>query len=365
MKNYLFAIVLFAFVSSYSQKVTYNHLVDATNKDIKEVCQLFENYIISSNSKETKKQFWNTSEQEQFIHYDFLENEFQPSLYMGFPAHVLSITSQNDGYQIKVQYGYCKEDGTPYVLAIANYLAKKENGQFKLFNVLPYNRLNWNAQPIENILFYYPKYHPFDEIKASKLVEFASTLCNHFNVPFTPFEYYLANTYDEIQLLKGFDYAIGMGGNTVPSGKASEAKVYCGGLGEYYPHEVFHVLIDQFYPNKHFWVSEGIATFLGGSRGQTLEWHCKRTHAYLVEHPEINLNELLKLNNLDEQTAYHYVLGGLIAKKIYEKGGWPLLQQFMNSGKSDTEYYEAITKFLGVSQSNLNCFLRKELGKQH
>jgi hypothetical protein len=151
------------------------------------------------------------------------------------------------------------------------------------------------------------------------------------------FEYYFANDYDEVQSLKGIDYYLGMGGKSKPSGKAGTDKVYCAGLGEYYIHEVFQLQIDKHYPNKHFWASEGLATFFGGSRGKSLKWHLKRTNDSLRKHPEIDLNNLLSLVNLDEYTSYHYALGGLIAKRIYEKGSWSLIKKFMNSGKKDSE----------------------------
>jgi hypothetical protein len=44
--------------------------------------------------------------------------------------------SNNGVYIIKAQFGYCKENGEPYILSIVNYYAKKENGIFKLYNAL-------------------------------------------------------------------------------------------------------------------------------------------------------------------------------------------------------------------------------------
>lgn len=79
-----------------------------------------------------KNQYWNIEEQKKHKSFDFLESEFQPSLYMGLPVHVLSIKSKKDIFEIKAQFSSYKEDGSPNVLAIANYVAKKENNSFKL-----------------------------------------------------------------------------------------------------------------------------------------------------------------------------------------------------------------------------------------
>ncbi len=361
MKQFQIIVFLFFSIGAFGQKVTYNHIIDSKNVETKEVMELFENYLASSPEKKQRNPFWNLEEQEKHTNYDFLESEFQPSLYMGFPVQVLSIKFKNNICQIKAQFSYCKADGSPYVLAIVNYIAKKEHGKYKLYNVLTLNKQNWNLTTVGIVDFYYPKYHKFNYKKAQELNDFINVMCNNFGVKPKPFEYFIANDYDEIQELKGIDYYMGMGGHSKPTGKSTVDKVYCGGLGEYYIHEVFHVQIDEYFPNKHFWVSEGVATLLGGSRGQSLDWHIKRTNQYLKKHPEINLNNMLKLKNLDNLTAYHYVLGGLIAKKIVEKGGWSLLKKFMSSGKTDEDYYSAIHKYLGIEQSNLNEYLREQL----
>lgn len=362
-KMKLLKIILLLFLSfqAFGQKVTYNHIVDTADAETKKVMMLFENYLASNPQNKEKNAFWNIEEQQKHKNYDFLESEFQPSLYMGFPVHVLSVKFRNEICQIKAQFSYCKEDGSPYVLAIANYFAKMENGEFKLFNALTVNKQDWNYTTVGVVDFYYPTYHKFDHQKAQKLNDFIHEICKNFGVKPKPFEYYLADDYDEIQALKGLDYYIGMGGQSKPSGKATDDKVYCGGLGEYYPHEVFHVQIDEHFPNKHFWVSEGVATLLGGSRGKSLDWHINRTNIYLQKHPEIDLDDMLKLTNLDGETAYHYVLGGLIAKKILDKGGWSLLKEFMSSGKTDQDYYSAIEKHLGVNKSELNDYVREQL----
>ena len=347
--------------ATLGQVVTYNYVADSASAEVKSVMRLFENYIGSNPQDKKQNPYWNAEEQKQFKNFDFLESEFQPSLYMGFPVHVLSIKSEGGTYFIKAQFSYTKADGSPYVLAIVNYIAKKEKGSDKLYNALPHNKQHWNCTTVGLIDFYYPKYHAFNANKAAELVAFVNQLCADFNVAPKPFDYYFADDYDEVQQLKGIDYYLGMGGEIIPSGKAGEDKVYCGGMGEYFPHEVVHVMLNPEFPNAHFWSSEGLATYLGGSRGETLAWHIKRTNAYLKAHPEIDLNEMLTLSNLDEKTAYHYVLGGLIVKKVHDKGGWALVKEFLRSGKTDHDYYRAIEKYLGIKQPELNTYLRGQL----
>ncbi|CAM1352404.1 hypothetical protein THALO_270003 [Tenacibaculum halocynthiae] len=39
-------------------------------------------------------------------------------------------------------------------------------------------------------------------------------------------------------------------------------------------------MVNVHYPNKHFWVSEGIATLVSASRGRALKWYIQGTNLY-------------------------------------------------------------------------------------
>lgn len=361
MKQLQFITIFLLSWNFFGQEVSYNYIVEPTDRATKEVMALFENYIVSNRQDKKINPYWNLKEQEQHESFDFLESEFEPSLYMGFPVHVLSLRFVGEECFIKVQFSSCRDNGIPNVLAIVNYIAKKENGKYKLYNFLTRSKKKWNTTTVGQVQFYYPKYHQFNKEKAQKLNEFIGAICENFEIEPKPFEYYLADDYEEIQKLKGIDYYLGMGGKSIPRGKAGDDKVYCGGLGEYYTHEVCHVQVNKHFPNLHFWVSEGIATLLGGSRGKSLQWHIAKTHTYIQKHPEIDFNNMLQLVNLDSITSYHYVLGGLIIKKIVEKGGYRLLKEFMSEAKNDEQYYKMIEKYLKVRQSELNAYIRNQL----
>ncbi|MCB0762431.1 MAG: hypothetical protein KDC12_12970, partial [Flavobacteriales bacterium] len=315
--NRLYLLIWLAVANqSYGQNVTFDPSLDMSNQDLREVLELFENYVSTKTDIGGFNPFWNAADQRQFEQYDFLEYEFTPSLYMGFPINVLNVEAQDDYYTIKAEFATVHGDGSPNVLAVVNFGVRKEHGQYRLFNMLEVNREEWTCTSVDYIDFYYPPYHQFDSNKAEQLHSFVEDLCRNFGVEPQPFEYYLADDFDEIQSLRGFDYYLGMGAVEGPRGKSLDDKVYCGGLGEYYVHEVVHVQIDEHFPNKHFWITEGLATYLGGSRGKSLDWHIRRTNTFLNEHPEIDLNNMLELSNLDAHTSYHYVLGGLVVQRV-------------------------------------------------
>ena len=147
-QEYIYLCFIFSFTGGlvyplFAQKITYNYIVDTSDFETKQIMNLFENYMHSNPDSLYDNPYWNSDEKQQYKHFDFLESEFQPSLYMGFPVHVLSIKSKNGLYEIKAQFSYCQSDGTPYILCIANYYAKKEIGQYKLYNALLINRQDW------------------------------------------------------------------------------------------------------------------------------------------------------------------------------------------------------------------------------
>jgi hypothetical protein len=348
-----------------AQKVTYNYIIDTSDVEVKKVKLVFENYIHSRPDSIYFNPYWSSIEKQSPYHFDILYGEFQPSLYMGFPIHVLSIKMHNEAYEIKAMFSACKTDGTPYVLCIANYYAVKEDGEFKLSNALYRNREKWAKSKIGLITFYYPYYHQFDSTKAEALNSFSINLCHNLDLDTIEYEYYFADDFDELQILKGLDYWLGMGGKVKPTGRGGNGRVFCSGLGENYFHEPFHVLSNVKKYKAHLWAAEGVATYLGGSRGKTIEWHICKVNNYLIIHQNIDLSKnLLQLRTLDEYTDFRYAIGGLIAKRVYEKGGWNYLKLLLNCGYSDDEYYYTIEKLLGIKRTMLNQYLRNEIKKE-
>ena len=234
----------------------------------------------------------------------------------------------------------------------------------KLFNPLKINTaLNLSSTTIGYIKFHYQKSHQFNTKLAKKQSDFLVEFSQIFDVPLDTIDYYFAPTAAEIQMIKGFDYSIGDNGDEIPSGKADAKNriVYSSGLNEYYPHEFIHILINPYYKNCHSWINEGVATYLGMSRGQTLDWHLHRLKDHLETHPEIDLNDMLKLMNMDQYTSYKYVLGGLIVKMAYDKGGYNLIKHIMSSGKTDDDFYKAVNTYLEIPKHELNTRLRTYL----
>ncbi len=351
--------------SSAQSSISLHPLVDTTRADVRAAVAVWSAYLRSRPDGIRHSPFWNEAEQTKSSRFDLLEREFEPTLYRGYPVQILSVLGFPDGfYQIKSLFGGNNPKGrSPLIFAITNvYVRPDASGKWLLYNALPINRARfWNSQQVGHVTYYFPPYHQFNKQKARQLNQFIDDLCQQFNIPAKPVEYYLADTPDELRQLRGFDYEAVGSGLLKPTGRAIDDRVFCAGLDEFYPHEIVHVYLDARYPNQHPWGSEGVATFLGGSRGQPLDWHLARVASHLREHPEIDLRNMLGLVTLDEFTDYRYAIGGLLARAIFQKGGIPLLTRFMQSGRADISYYMALEQLLDLKRTDLNIDIRRLL----
>ena len=360
-----FLLLLSITTASAQSSVSVHPLVDTSQADIRQAVAVWSAYLRARPDSIRHSPFWIEAEQTQSPRFDLLEREFEPTLYRGYPIQILSVLGFPDGfYQIKSLFGGNNPKGrSPLIFCIANVYARPDSsGKWLLYNALPINRARfWNSQQMGHVTYYFPPYHTFNKQKAKQLNQFIDNLCQQFNVPAKPVDYYLADTPDELRQLRGFDYEAVSSGQLKPTGRAIDDRVFCSGLDEFYPHEIVHVYLDAYYPNQHPWVSEGMATYLGGSRSQPLDWHLARVASHLRQHPEIELRTMLSLVTLDEFTDYRYALGGLLARAVFTKGGLPLLKQFMQSGRADSAYYAALEQFLGLKRVNLNADIRRML----
>ncbi len=358
-------------IHSFGQNIYINYDIDTNVFKVAEPLNLWLNFL-STKDDSIGAKYWNAQEIEQYGEksYFLIERELQfgTDNYLLLLSYVnikiLNISKIEEYYKITSLMEFPAKNSISNIQYIFHVYAGLENGELKLFNPLSINtKLYLNSTTVGFIKYHYPKSHTFNYKLAKKQNDFLKSLSKHFEVPMDTVDYYFASTNEEIQRIRGFDFIIGNSGTMIPSGKSDfqNRMVFSSGLGEYYPHEFVHILLKPHYPNCHFWINEGVATYFGMSRGKDLNWHLKRLNEYLIKHPEIDLNDMLKLKSVDQFTDYRYALGGFIVKKAFEKGGYDLIKKLMDSGKTNNEFYNALEKYLGVKQESLNKYIREEL----
>ncbi|MBT3208829.1 MAG: hypothetical protein HN704_04270 [Bacteroidetes bacterium] len=371
-KSNLYIILLLGFtINCLGQNISINYDIDTTVFKVAEPLNLWLDFLNTKDDSIGAK-YWNSDEVEKYGNdsYFLIERELQFGIdnYLQLLSYsnikVLSIRKIMEYYKITSLMEFSQKENTSNIQYIFHVYAAQENGELKLFNPLPINSdLYFFSSIVGFIKFHYPKVHNFNYRLAKKQIDFLESISKNFDVPIDTIDYYFASSVEEIQKIKGFDFIIGDNGNQIASGKADSKNriVYSSGLDEYYPHEFIHILLNPYYPNCHFWINEGVATYFGMSRGKDLDWHLIRLNKHLIQHPEIDLNNMLKLRSLDQYTDYRYVLGGFIISMAYEKGGFELIKILMNAGKTDEDFYSAIENYLEIRKENLNQYIRTAL----
>jgi hypothetical protein len=359
----ILTIFIFFVVTSkiFGQRVTINSGVDTTNKEIKAIITFWTNYLKSKPNKDNIKDspFWADTEKKKFPKVDQLLNAINsdvPTYSMGNPT-ILYVKPKNDFFEIKTLFSWTDSLESVYALCITSVFVKEQNEQYKLYNALTINSKDWKKETIGSVTFHFPRSHTFDKKEANKLLHSISDLTMQWNLQTIPVDYYFADTYEEIQHLRGLDYSIGMGNMDKPSGMADmETKtIFAGGLGENYFHEVVHIYLNSLFPKSS--LVEGLAVFYGGSMGHDLKWHLIRLNDYLNHHPDINLNDLEKFWYMDNLTNPNSTIKGLLCYIAYQKGGLEKLKKLM----SHEDTYTAIEKEFGINKDGINKYLRQQI----
>ncbi len=358
-------------VSIWGQKVIYNFDIHQDWPHFEELGTLWRNFL-SAKSDSAASQYWNQHEVQRYgqENYFLINNEYNPPLRQmaqAYRVQILQISRHDSLYKISSQLYYPHGDTLMTLCIIEVYAREDKSGTFKLQNAGPIHlRENWQSRELGYLRYHFPSYHQFDLSKAQMQNHFISdTLPRIFGVQPDTVDYYFAPRQQEMNAMRGFVFKVGHSGTEKPGGKAVRANksVYTTGTGEYYPHELMHIFVDPLFPNRHNWASEGLATYLGGSRGKSLLWHIERSHRYLAAHPEIDLSNMLDLLTMDEYTDYRYVLGGTIILLIHEKQGWQGVKEFLNTGSTAADYYRGIAEQLGWRRSQIDKKLRRELAR--
>lgn len=368
MNKTLLTLTLIIFtILKVNAQVYVNAGVDTTDVHIKSVVQFYTNYMADFKGRKLPdfKQYWSEADYNKYKVPD-------PSIYgIGgdFPTYAMA-TSKTISYVKPLKNGitvlkslgsYIDSLKNVEILYLTNHFIKTDDNQ-KLHFITPlsFYNTNWTSKKIRNINFKYQKNHVFDNLKADSLINQIKDLEKQWNLKPIEIEYFFADTYDEIQLIRGFDFTIGLGNRDKPSGIANQTDniVYCAGNGENYFHEVVHIYLNQLHPKSP--LNEGLAVYYGGSMGKNLKWHSDRLKTYLNNHPEIDLAKLEDFWQMDNFTNPNATIQGILCNAVFKKHGFVGLKRLMKY-ESFKEIFEKEFKF---DLKNQNQELRKLIASQ-
>jgi len=353
----LFAVFTFQFCHA---QIPVNNPVDPADTELTKAVDFISKYFgeFTRIHLPDYSNYWGEEDCKEFKRPDQLVygiNTEAPTYIIGKPT-ILYAKPENGYVHIKTLFGRCDSTGKIAVMSITNhYIEADRNNTLHFISPQRLAGNDWKTEEVGNITYHYPAYHHFDKKKAQLLISRISDLEKEWGVAPIHIRYYFADTKEELEHFRGFDFTVAMGNRSKPSGMSDDIDnvVYCGGWGENYFHEVVHVYLNRLYPRSP--LKEGLAVFYGGSMGHELYWHIKRLDQYLQQHKEINLDKLDDFYYMDNYTNPYGTIVGMLCLDAYHRNGIEGLKHIM----SYTSIDDILLQEFGVGRGGWDIFLRK------
>lgn len=341
--------------------------VDTSDSNIKEVLDLYEHYINSQPDSIYDNPYWNSEEKARFKDFDFsrasIYNGINSSqLFRVYTPFVLSVEPKHEKYQIRVMYSTAATE-PPYVgskvWCIHKLNARRENGVWKLENLLGDKTRSWTKVQVEFVEYVFPQEHQFNAERANKALRFCKDIVSRFNPEFNEsFKFYLANGVDEMGELENFDYYF----SGITTGKAREGMILSSKGDEFYPHEFIHKLLPVNEHRGHV-IEEGLATFLGTKEDAEEYLTMMRKLALDYEKNESYSLENI-LNNTTPWNGYPsaYPGGALICEVIHEaKGDDGINKLIRGKTKTYNEIIHLASSILQLEEAVVSQLIGKKI----
>ena len=366
-KQFLVLFYLLSYGLAFSQTpnidITIHSRVDTTNKEIKEIINLWTNYLTSQPDSIYDNPYWNDAEKKQYKDFD-LSRKF---IYQ-FPANqllnyykptILSIEKEGNNYGIRTLFiaeglEEIYKNSNPW--CITKLYAVKENNHWKLKNALPILTENWNKKTVGKITFIYPSQHQFNDTLAKKANEFCNRIAKDFQFPeWKPFDFYITESGDALGQLLNFDFFFT--GYTTGMGMTDNGILFSGLGSEWYPHEFIHMIVPD--NERHGLIDEGFATWQGGAMGKTFDERTKILAIQIANNNTVTFLDVLN-NKWGWQYAANYTTGAIFCKLAYDKGGIIAVKKLLEIPPDNDKLIATICTLFDIDENGLDRFWRAE-----
>jgi hypothetical protein len=256
---------------------------------------------------------------------------------------VIPTSRANDRYIVRIMYNSQDGGGNMVPFALQRLAVVREEGEWRFRSMLPLLTRDWPMRRVGRINFWYaPGQLPRAGVAehASAFVDSVATALE-FTLP-DQIDYYVAGSAEETYRILGLDlYPLpsgreaGRGGRMLAREGVSVVLSGDAEIGEGYLHELAHVATagDRIRSRT---VSEGVAAWLGGSRGYSRDELFRRLAAYQKANPATRFAQLLEGKTprgrwSDSDAEALNTTGALMVDAVYRKAGLPGLRRLMAS----------------------------------
>jgi len=343
-----------------AQSYTINFNVNTEDKFVKEVADVWHNYL-RSNSKE----YWKQEEVKDLENFNIQNMSGilnPPLLDWNLNNRILSISNLSDNkYLLKSTFF----NNDLEVFALTNVVAEKIDTELKLSNYIYHYTQDWNVKQKGNIKYIYNPSFKITRSELKSAESFYKNLCEVFNLDVEQITYFIAEDCDDIYTMLGYDFFVSKGmGIECGYFESQNNFVFAtnkGGANHY--HELTH-FINKFYPKANELLLTGISAYISKDKahfGKPLQYHTKRIDSYLKKHPEIDLSSPFDFYFMDDETNPQYVIGALLCDLIIERKGKNGLLETFKKYSTNEELLNHLNKDILFENESLNSVLKERI----
>lgn len=341
-----------------SPSVSIGFGVDTSITDVRNVVSLVRAYLAKPDSSARSRGLWSTATEFDRRIGDVTAGQ----VYQGFPATVVGVISDGPGdsvYVVKILYAHADSASGISPLALQRLYAVREAGaphSFRLAGGLPRITRNWERRSPGHITFWYVPGHKPNPAKIDRAIRFVDSVTKLFSVPPPQhLDVYVGDSMDEVQRTIGLDFYPESSGPGQRSGGLNLGSILLVGnptIGEDYLHEFVHAVLGPSLSAGSRLLSEGVATWLGGSRGRTTREMFALLRSYQQADSTLSFTTLVRqgfdVADADRGTNLLYATGALIVDAVYRKNGIASVRRIYQLRTDPNTLLRAISIELGV-----------------
>ncbi len=350
--------------------------VDTTIADVRNVLALVRAYLAQPDSSARTRGLWSTATEFDRTTGDVTARQAN----QGFPATVVGVIPAMPGdsvYIVRILYARADSLGGAAPLALQRLYAVRESGApyaFRLSSAFPRMRTNWERRSKGPITFWYVPGQRPNAARINRATAFVDSVAKLFNVPVPrQLDVIVGASMDDVERAIGLDFFPESSGPGQRSGGLNLGFIILSGnpaIGEAYFHEFVHSVLGPSIPAGNGLLSEGVATWLGGSRGRSPREMYRLLRSYQQSDSTLTLSGLIRsrfqVADDDRATNLLYATGALIADTIYRRQGIRGLRSIYELKGDQDALIRGIASALGFSPTDnrsLDNWWRTEAGR--
>jgi hypothetical protein len=335
--------------------------VNTNNLRIQKAVDFYKEYLTEFDENKTPNysEYWNKKDCERYkvpdpiaysISSDYSKYNF------GTQKTIFYAKEYQDYVHLKTLFADVDSSKNITVYAITNHYIKFYENSKEMYFISPIevNKELYTTTQNGYITYHHPKYVKFNKQRSDSLILQIREFEKKWEFKPIKFDYFFTKTQDELGVLRGLDYFIGMEQPT-PSGMTfpKDKVIYCNGYDEGYLHEVLHLYLNPHYELSP--VNHGLIYYLGGSLGFSFDELINKMKKY----PETNLNDFETIKTKDITLNIYNIVIGVICKIIDEKEGVKGLKRLLKYKELNTLFK---TEF-NLDKKDWGSFIKRNLKK--